>query len=57
MNVTFSARGTGACPLCRKMDRCPLRKRFAASLSNHEAGKGDDFEIVVYVCPYFVEQA
>lgn len=57
MKVIFSPRETGACPLCRKVDRCPLKKRFTDSLHDHESVNGGCFEIVVYVCPYFIEQA
>lgn len=57
MEITFSPRGTGACPLCKKIDRCPLKKRYAESLAAHKPNSGNPFEIVIYVCPYFIEQA
>jgi hypothetical protein len=57
MKVNFSPRGTGACPICKKINRCPLKKRFADTLLPHESENGEDFEMVIYVCPYFIEQA
>jgi hypothetical protein len=51
ININF--RGNGACPLCikNKKDRCPIHSLIEKSLNVFK----DEFEIVIYKCPMFVE--
>jgi hypothetical protein len=57
MDVAFSPRENGACPFCRHIDACAVRKRLVAALNDLGSGKGQGMEIVIYACPRFVEKA
>ena len=65
MKVLFSPRGTGACPLCKKETRCPIRNSFSSGLESLQfqtetdaspEGAGKPLEMVIYICPYFQEK-
>ena len=62
MDMVFNPRGTGACPLCKKLPHCSIRKDIQKTLATMPGGDGKGgekkaMEIVIYVCPYFVETA
>jgi hypothetical protein len=57
MEVAFSPRGTGACPLCSKLPRCTIRKDIEKSVAVIPGGEKKQMELVIYVCPHFVETA
>lgn len=57
MEMKFSPRGTGACPLCRKQQRCIIRKDIQTALRSIPDSAEKDLELVIYVCPAFDEKA
>ncbi len=56
MNVVFSPRDTGACPLCKKVNRCTIRKDIEKTLSTLAENEKKDMELVIYICPSFIEK-
>lgn len=61
MDMVFNPRGTGACPLCRKLPRCNIRKDIEKTIASMPGGgnegEGKQMELVIYVCPHFIETA
>jgi hypothetical protein len=55
MRLDMNPRGNGACPLCRLLPRCPLRKALAESLEEFRDPEDTGMEIVIYTCPMFKE--
>jgi hypothetical protein len=56
MEIQFSARDTGACPLCKKHNNCTIQNSITASFKNVDPDSDTHpMEMVVYVCPYFAE--
>ena len=57
IDVTFSAQDNGACPYCMYQDECSIQHSITETLNNgvHTDRESDDFEIVIYRCPKFVE--
>jgi hypothetical protein len=55
MRLDMNPRGNGACPLCRLLPRCPLRKALAESLEEFRDPEETGMEIVIYTCPMFKE--
>lgn len=55
MKTNFNSRGNGACPFCRKLNKCPLRKRLSESLKDCHDPEDHGMEIVIYTCPLFEE--
>lgn len=56
MKTVFSPRGTGACPLCKKRDRCVIKKDMEKTLENIPGNVQKKMELVVYICPSFIEE-
>lgn len=63
MEISFSPRDTGACPVCRRAPSCPIRQALASSVKDMRAGgpsaagtSGPVLEVVIYSCPQFVEK-
>jgi hypothetical protein len=57
MEVRFSTRENGACPVCRRVNACPLRDALAKSVSHVRDPGKQGLEIVIYACPRFVEKS
>ena len=58
MDPVFSPRSTGACPLCKKQAHCVIRRDIEAALAAiPEEEETKQLELVIYVCPSFVETA
>jgi len=53
MDIVFSLRENGACPLCSKDHDCLLKKFMSKSLDEVHPNSNDDFEVVIYRCPNF----
>ncbi len=56
MEITFSPRDNGACPVCRRAASCPIRQALAASVADMRGAAGPTLEVVIYACPQFVEK-
>jgi len=57
MEIKFSTRGTGACPLCRKFGDCRILKKMEkVFLEEVRAVNDNALETVVYRCPEFEEE-
>ena len=54
MIVKINPRGNGGCPLCHYDGRCSIQKKMKAALEEYK--KNEEFEFVVYTCPYFKEK-
>jgi len=54
MQVQINHRGNGACPLCRNNGKCKYQKKIKESLA--EFRSKEEFELVIYTCPYFKEK-
>jgi hypothetical protein len=55
MNVVFSPMGTGACAICKKYRYCSIQNKITEEMSAVETRTSKPMELVIYVCPYFVE--
>jgi hypothetical protein len=55
MTVVFSPQGTGACAICKKAKHCSIKNRIAGEMEPVETRSSNPMELVIYVCPYFVE--
>jgi hypothetical protein len=55
MKVVFSPRGTGACSICKKSRHCSIKNKIAEEMEPVETKTSKPMELVIYVCPYFVE--
>jgi len=58
IDVTFSAQDNGACPYCLYYEECPIQHSIIETLNSGiqtDDTDYDDFEIVIYRCPKFVE--
>ncbi len=55
MEISFSPRDNGACPVCRRSASCPVRQALAASVKDMRPG-APGLEVVIYSCPQFVEK-
>jgi hypothetical protein len=58
MEISFSPRENGACPVCRRAASCPVRQALAGSVKDMRGGgsAGPGLEVVIYSCPQFVEK-
>jgi hypothetical protein len=57
MQIIFSPRDNGACPVCRRAASCPVRQALAASVTGMRGTAGPGLEVVIYSCPQFVEKS
>jgi len=60
MDIQISPRGTGACPLCKKLDACHILRTIENILYREIKPVHDDkalLELVFYSCPEFEEKA
>jgi hypothetical protein len=55
MDIAFSPRETGACPICKKNGNCTIQNSITNSFKNSDNGDPQTLEMVIYVCPYFLE--
>jgi hypothetical protein len=55
MKIDFNVRGNGACPLCKKQQKCQLMKKVNTALEKLEVDNRDSLELVIYRCPLFEE--
>lgn len=57
IDVSFSVQDNGACPYCLYQDECSIQHSISDTLNAgiHMEQEYDDFEIVIYRCPKFVE--
>ena len=56
MELKVSPRGNGACPFCKKREKCIILKRFEESVKTVRDPDKNGIEIVVYSCPLFEEK-
>jgi len=54
MQVKINNRGNGACPLCHYDKKCSFQKKLTKALETVKSK--EEFELVVYTCPYFKEK-
>lgn len=55
MNIEFCPLGNGACPFCKKHNKCVLQENIKESVYNFKKSKTDNaLEIVIYNCSEFV---
>jgi hypothetical protein len=57
MQIIFSPRGNGACPLCQRRASCHLLDKIHGALDPVKGSNGTEMEFVIYSCPLFVETA
>jgi hypothetical protein len=57
MQLNFSVRGNGACPLCKRLKGCNILANLKSSVRDVKDAKMEGMELVVYTCPQFVEKA
>ncbi|MCX7024540.1 MAG: hypothetical protein NT080_07960 [Spirochaetes bacterium] len=58
MKIEFNARGNGACPLCAlERGDCRIQKQLLKNADFLSTERDSDMEIVIYLCPFFVEKA
>lgn len=56
IQVRFSAQETGACPLCKSFEYCPLLAQIRQAVESGPSGGPDEvLEVVIYRCPRFKE--
>lgn len=56
MDVKVSPMGTGACPFCKKNDRCIILVKMREAMRDIRDPEKSGLEIVVYSCPLFEEK-
>jgi hypothetical protein len=56
MEIHLNPRDNGACPLCTKIDACPVRGRITDSVAEIRDPSSQGMEIVIYTCPLFKER-
>jgi hypothetical protein len=56
MEIRFSPRDNGACPVCRRASSCGIRQALAASVKDVRGAREREMELVIYSCPQFVEK-
>ena len=56
IDVAFSTQDNGACAFCMHHGDCSIQNSIIETLNlNHYEINDDDFEIVIYRCPKFIE--
>lgn len=55
MDIAFSPRETGACPLCKKNGNCTIQNSITNAFRERYDSENQPLEMVIYVCPYFLE--
>lgn len=53
MEIVFNMNDNGACPLCKKRDKCSIQEKIKESVKN--ISSNDNIETVIYKCPLFEE--
>ena len=56
MKLEINPRGNGACPLCRRLTDCRIRKLLAESIKDVTDESGNGLEMALFACPSFVEK-
>jgi hypothetical protein len=56
MVVHFNPRENGACPICRRLTGCSIRKNMEESLRAIKDAEKHGMEAVIYSCPFFEEK-
>jgi hypothetical protein len=56
MVVRFNPRDNGACPFCRRLGGCTVRRTMEESLKDRKDAKKLGMEVVIYACPFFEEK-
>jgi hypothetical protein len=56
MELRINPRENGACPFCRKLPSCTLRRKLERSVADLKDGQKQGLEIVIYSCPLFEEK-
>jgi hypothetical protein len=56
MEIHFSPRDNGACPVCRRAGSCTIRQALAGSVKDMRGASEPGLEVVIYSCPQFVEK-
>jgi len=56
MEIIFSARGTGACPVCKKRENCMIQIQIQKVMKEIPDLQAYGMEAVIYNCPAFVEE-
>jgi len=56
MQLDINPRGNGACPLCRRLPDCRIRKLLVESVASLHDSSGTGMEIALYTCPSFSEK-
>jgi len=56
MVVHYNPRENGACPICRRLGGCDIRKAMEDSLKPIKDPKKHGMEAVIYTCPFFEEK-
>lgn len=57
MEIRFSPRDNGACPVCTRAALCVAQRALAESVRDLGGARQSIMEVVVYTCPQFVENS
>ena len=57
MDIKFSIKGTGACPLCKKFNSCQIIRNMSTCAAKRKPEEKEQaIEVVIYRCPEFIEK-
>ncbi|MFP4362726.1 MAG: hypothetical protein ACLFR1_02525 [Spirochaetia bacterium] len=56
MKLEFNPRENGACPICKRLNNCHIRKALLKAADNCEGPEKERIELVIYTCPLFQEK-